>query len=262
MRKLKIALHLINTIIISTYFLIYLNIDFPNIGHDYRYFIPNLLDNYLHYKNNGLSIQWFTPSFGGGLPSFPTPQQIQFSLSALLTLLMSPWVATIVSTIIFALIGYFSIYYFITHSLSLNWQIGILGGLFFTFNGFFIERMAVGHLGFQTFPLIATLVVVLVAPTIPKTIAGLIFSLVITMLIHQAGIYLIVIFVLSVLITMPLVFLIKPELFSWKRIIYVLFLGGGLSLLMSASKLAAVLAFMGFFPRKFADYYATTGFIK
>jgi hypothetical protein len=261
-RKLEIAIHVINVILISIFFSAYLNIDYPYIGHDYKYFIPNLLDNYLHYKINGFSIQWYTPSFGGGLPSFPNPQQIQFSLSELLTLLMNPWSATIVATICFALIGYFSMYYFLSHSLSLRWQTGILSGLFFTLNGFYIERMAVGHLGYQTFPVIVILMVTLFAPIIPKAIAGLVFSLVIAMLIHQAGFFLIAVFGLSFLIVLPMIYLFNSTLFSWKRVFFVTLFGGGLALIMSASKLAAVFAFMSFFPRQIADYYPNINILK
>src|SRR5262245_35216013 len=57
-----------------------LNRTYPIIGHDYTYFISRTLDSYLHYRINGLSIQWYTPSFGGGLPSYANPQQMQFSL--------------------------------------------------------------------------------------------------------------------------------------------------------------------------------------
>jgi hypothetical protein len=46
--------------------------------------------------------------------------------------------------------------------------------------------------------------------------------------------------------------------FSWKRIVGIIGVGGGVALLMSASKLAAVYAFMRFFPREMADTYLTT----
>jgi len=261
-RKLEIAVHMFNVIFISAFLAIYLNWDYPKVGHDYREFIPNLLDTYLHYKINGLSIQWYTPSFGGGLPSYPNPQQIQFSLPELLTLLVNPWSATIIATIVFALVGYFAMHYFLSHSLSLHWQTGILGGLFFTLNGFYIERMSVGHLGFQTFPLLAILVIVLLDSSLPRGIAGLIFALVITIMIHQGGFILIVMFGLSLPIIFPLVYLYRSEVISWKHLISVAAVGGLVGLAMSASKVAAVFAFMRFFPRQITDYYPNTGILK
>ena len=44
--------------------------DYPLVGHDFSYFIPRLVDTDLYVRINGLAIQWYTPSFGGGLPAF------------------------------------------------------------------------------------------------------------------------------------------------------------------------------------------------
>ena len=63
---------------------------------------------------------------------------------------------------------------------------------------------------------------------------------------------------LSILIILPLVYIYKPALFSWKRILTVIALGGFVALVISASKLAAVFAFMRFFPRQIADEYPTS----
>jgi len=261
-RKLEIAVHIFNVIFISAFLVIYINWDYPRAGHDYSYFIPNLLDNYLHYTINGLAIQWYTPSFGGGMPSYPNPQQVQFSLPELLTLLVDPWGAALIATVAFALVGYFGMYYLLTHSLSLSWQAGILGGLFFTANGFFIERMSVGHLTFQTFPLLAVLVVVLMDLSLPRGLAGLILALMIALMIYQGSFFLIVTFALSLLMIIPLVYVYRSEVISWKHLGSVAALGGSVALVFSASKVAAVFAFMRLFPRLFADSYPATGLLK
>ena len=39
---------------------------YPKVGHDYGFFIPRMLDTYLHSKVNGLAIQWYTANFGAG----------------------------------------------------------------------------------------------------------------------------------------------------------------------------------------------------
>ncbi len=135
-RKLEIVIHALNVITIATFLVAYISRDYPEVGHDFRYFIPMMLDTYLHYRVNGLRIQWYTPSFGGGLPAYPNPQQIQFSLPQALTFLTTPWNATLISTVVFAMAGYFAMYYFLSHTLSLTRQASILGGLFFTLNGF------------------------------------------------------------------------------------------------------------------------------
>ena len=81
----------------------FLNLSYPIVGHDYSLAVPSLLDTYLHYHINGLSIQWYTPSFGGGLPVYPNPNNGQFSLLGVLPLLFSPWQSIIISSIIFVI---------------------------------------------------------------------------------------------------------------------------------------------------------------
>ena len=69
--------------------------DYPMIGHDFRYFIPRLLDTLLHVRINGWSIQWYTPTFGAGLPAYPNPQHLQYSIVQLMTLIVDPWIAVL-----------------------------------------------------------------------------------------------------------------------------------------------------------------------
>src|SRR5512133_3076938 len=87
----------LNAILISFFIAWYSNLLFPLVGQDFKYSVPRLIDTYLHYKINGLSIQWYTPSFGGGLPAYPNPQHIQFSLVQLLMAFLNPWTAILVS---------------------------------------------------------------------------------------------------------------------------------------------------------------------
>ena len=69
-----ILLIALNILIIGYLLIWYLNRTYPIIGHDYRLFMPYMLDSYLHQKINGLSIQWYTPSFAGGRPVYPSPE--------------------------------------------------------------------------------------------------------------------------------------------------------------------------------------------
>jgi hypothetical protein len=264
MKKIPWVLILVtfNLVAINLVVIWFLNLSYPMVGHDYGLTIPSMLDIYLHYHVNGLSIQWYTPSFGGGLPAFPDPNNGQFSLLALLPLLITPWQAVIISSIFYISIGGIASYYLFNRVLKLHWTSSILGMIFFSANGFMMQRIAVGHLGYQTFPVIALLVVTLIDPKIPRMIAGLIFSLLVAMVIHQSGYFLIVVFGLSLLIILPMIYLINSMLFSWKRILIVLSFGGIAALIYSASKLAAVFAFMRYFPRQIADSYPSVGYLQ
>ena len=68
----------INLGIVSGVIISFLNLLYPMVGHDYAFVIPQMLDSHLHFLINGLGIQWYTPSFGGGLPAFPNPNNVQF----------------------------------------------------------------------------------------------------------------------------------------------------------------------------------------
>jgi hypothetical protein len=81
---------------------------------------------------------------------------------------------------------------------------------------------------------------------------------VVALLIQQAGYFLIVVFGLSLLIIFPLLYIYRPAVVSWKRIAALIGLGGGLALVLCASKLSAVYSFMRFFPRQLADSYTTS----
>ena len=64
--KFEIVIHVAALLAITVLIITFLNLDYPFVGHDYSYLVPRLLDTDIHYKINGLSIQWYTPSFGGG----------------------------------------------------------------------------------------------------------------------------------------------------------------------------------------------------
>jgi hypothetical protein len=257
-----LILLIINLFIISLIITLFMNKTYPLVGHDYSLAIPGMLDAYLHARVNGIGIQWYTPTFGGGLPAFPNPNNSQFSLLGLLPWLVNPWQSVLISSMIYLVLGGILSFYLFYRVLKLHWTSSILGMVFFSTNGFIMQLFAVGHLGYQTFPLIPILVIILITPSIPKVISGLILSLVVALLIHQAGYFIIVVFGLTILITLPLVYIFKPALFSWRRIILIALFGGGLALAICVSKLAAVFAFMRFFPRQMADYYPATGFIQ
>ena len=260
--KWAITFLVINLTIICTVIICFLNKNYPLVGHDYSLVIPQMLDTYLHFSVNGLTIQWYTPSFGGGLPAFPDPNNSQFSFISISTLLFQPWQSIIISTIMIVILGGLGGYLFFRRILRLEWTSSVLGTIFFSANGFIIQRVAVGHLlGYQLFPILTVLPVLLLDTFIPESIAGLLFALFVAMLVHQSGFFVIVIFGISLLLMVPLIYIYRPKSISFKRIILIAVIGGGIGLLLSASKLAAVFAFMRFFPRQIADNYHT-GMLK
>src|SRR5512136_2652536 len=103
---------------------------YPMVGHDYSLFLPYMIDSYLHQKINGLTIQWYTPSFAGGRPVFPFPEDFQFSLPQFLLWLVNPWVANMASICIYMAIGFIAAYYLLTRCMGLRRPAGVLGAVF------------------------------------------------------------------------------------------------------------------------------------
>lgn len=247
----------INILVIIVFLVQYTNATYPLVGHDYRLFISRLLDSHLYYKVNGLGIEWYTPNFGGGLPAYPNPLQMQFSLPQLITWFVNPYSAVLVSTGIYLAIGFLVTYLFLFNVLKLQPLSAILGADFFLINGFLIERVVVGHVNFLTFPLIIIPVYALFNSKLPNWIAGVLISLTGAALVYSGGVYIAVIGLFSALMIIPLVYFLKPSLFSWRRILSVLIWAGILTALLCGSKLFATAAYMRFFPRTEHDQYRT-----
>jgi hypothetical protein len=228
------------------------------VGHDYTYAIPSFLDTALHYHLNGLSIQWFTPTFGGGLPAFPNPNNMQFSLPAFLSTVLPPWPAMMIFAVIYVTAGFLTCYYFFNHTLRLNWTASILGAIFFSANGFVITRIATGQIGYFAFTLLAAFLIILFEKKLSVKIATPLFGILAATYIHMAGYFVIIIFALSIIIVIPLLFLYKPDLFQRNRLALIIAAGSVIGITISMSKLVAVFSFMRFFPRLIEDNYSTS----
>ncbi len=252
-----------NILVIGLFIIWFLNRTYPMVGMDNRLFMPYMLDSYLFHKINGLTIQWYTPSFIAGRPVFPNPQDLQYSLPQFLLWLVNPWTAMLASIVVFITVGFVASYYFLKKLLGLGSFASILGAVFFIANGFFFEHMAAGHVTFQAFTLFPVIMIVVVHPRLPAWLGGLLLSFIAAILLFS-GVHDITFFVLTALIFLPLLYLTKPSLLNGKRLLALSIWGGILTLLLCGSKLWAVYSFMRFFPRLAQDNYTTnmwTGFV-
>jgi hypothetical protein len=257
-RLLIILLIIINLVAIVGFLIQYTNAVYPLVGHDYRLFIARLVDSDLYYRINGLGIEWYTPNFGGGLPAYPNPLQMQFSLPQFLTWFFNPYAAVLASAGIYIIIGFLFTYLFLCNVIGLQPLSAILGADFFLINGFFIERLAVGHVNFLTFPLIIIPVYAFFNSRLPGWIAGVLISLTGAALVYSGGVYIAVIGLFSTLMIVPLVYFLKPGLLSWRKMLSVLLWGGFLTAVLCGSKLFATASYMRFFPRTIHDEYSTS----
>lgn len=245
---------LIQILIVCGVYLLSLGQYYPQVGMDYKYFIPRLIDSHLHYVINGLSIQWYTPSFGGGLPSYPNPQQIQFSLPQAFTLFMDPWNASLAAICVFIALGNLGAYLLSKKRLGLTTEASLTVALFFTLNGFTLQHLGIGHLTFMGYLLLPLVILGLTAPT-NLWWNSLLVGWVMAVLLYGGGFYAIVYIIFACLLFLPLAGLFFPGAVQPKFYVRNATIGGIIALALSASKLYAVLSFLRSFPRAIADEY-------
>ena len=145
-------------IVLSFFFLTHQYIFFnfiPNnsglLGHDYEFFLPNFLFGKIWFENNFLSVPWFSPSFCCGTPFYPDPQTMFYSVQQIFYIIFEPILATKVLFVYFSLIAYLGMFFLLKKSFNYNFNISLLGATLFLFNGFFVYRFIVGHIGYINF---------------------------------------------------------------------------------------------------------------
>lgn len=234
-----------------------------NVGNDFSYFLPSLIDGYFWSQNNGaFSTQWFTPGFCGGLPAFANPQSINYSIPQWLTLFVSPLTAVYSTLLIFAVVGFIGCFLLLYKSFRLSFSIAILGGCLFAFNGFYSQHLLVGHLSFHAFmltPLLAYFLLKASGKNFDKTslpshaLNISIAAILLAYMIYSAA----VILMPAILICIIAIALIHHFMFNSARRFWPYFIAAGIvSSALSAAKLSAAFAFMSNFPR---EYYPLPG---
>lgn len=233
-----------------------LNRDYPFVGFDMSEYVPRFIDTDLHIRINGLVPQWYTPTFGSGLPAFANPQHYQYSLIQLLFLVVGPWNAVLWSTALASAVGFTAFYLFLVEELRLSTVASTLGAIGLIANGFYIQKMAGGQLGFQLFPMLGVFLLVLASRRFTMPVAGILLGLTAAAIVHAGGGLAAVLMAGSLLITIQVVHLLAPPAIDLRRATAIAAIGGGIAVALCASKLYAVQAFMRHFPRTVSDDYA------
>lgn len=232
--------------------LLLLHQEWPRVGFDHSYFQPRLLDVHLHYLADGISIQWWTPSFGGGLPAFPNPQHTQLMLPQLLLPLTDPWTATVLGILLPSSFCHLLIVKFTLDHLAWSPIASLVAAAVFSTNNFFLYHAFSGHLGFATFPLVAVLPFCFQGAA-PAGRALALFALTGTVIIFTGGYTVIIVYLLTALLLAIGLSLADATAFPCRRSLCVIAGGGVLMLTACAAKLCAVALFMQQFPR-IVDY--------
>lgn len=249
------------------FYLIFQNF-FPSngkMGADYSLFFPSMLDGVYWYKVNGLSeVPWFTPAFGGGLPKFPNPQSVYYSVEQVLCFITDPLTSIQITLFLFALLGFVGFYQLQKKIFLLSTSTSLLGATAFLFNGFFIHRMIMGHVTFHPFMLFPWLAYLLLrnAQKDSKTdkrrfISDIVFaSLILIYMIYSGAFHIIPPMLLAVLVCALLCNLLVNAAFSFKTFFLKLFFTLLVSFCVGAAYFNATSSYINLFPR---DLYPLPG---
>jgi len=230
---------------------------FPNInsylGHDYSFFMPNLIFGKIWFQKNLFSIPWFSPSFCCGVPFFADPQSGFYSFQQIIFILFSPVMALKLSFLFHSLISFFGFFFLVNKSFKLNIYLSLLAATLFLFNGFFNYRAIIGHLSFLSYAFIPLYSLVLIhsfekrEEKIKSFFYLLISSLLFANFIHSGASSLIVVISLSIIFILSLYIYINGNLKIVNKFTYSILIG----LIISSSKINASFAFINNFTREY-----------
>ena len=263
----KLILVLSGIVILLCYHLIFFRL-FPNrnglLGEDFSLFLPRLLDGYIWAKNNSaFSIPWFTPSFCGGEPAYPDPQNIYFTIPQAFTAYFNPLQSIYFAIVAMSAAGFTGTYFALRSVYKSSASSAMLGSTLFLFNGFFIYRMAMGAIVFHSIMLFPWIVYFAFKETKKDTSSFRIRdNLLNAIVIALIAAYWLYSGMVNILVPLALSFLVivlgrsingnlKPEFWKISIIAFALLLA------LVASKLNAEMAYLKIFDRSFYDLGGT-----
>ena len=238
----------------------YLNF-FPNenglLGHDFEYFMPNFIFGKIWFEKNFLNIPWFSPSFCCGIPFYPDPQTMFFSIQQIFYIIFEPVLATQVLFLYYSLISYLGMFFLLRKNFEFDSYSSLVGSTIFLFNGFITYRLIVGHIGYAGLAFVPLYCFFLLSSLKNEkknlSIVHLVLSsLTLASIIYSGASYTIVMIVISI-ISILLIFNLKFEKFfiTFRNFL----ISSSLAFLISISKISASFYFLKNFSRKLEPVY-------
>ena len=242
---------------------------FPNdygfLGHDYEYFIPQLLSGSVWFKNNFLSVPWFTPSFCCGSPFFADPQSMYYSITQLIFVIFNPITSIKIVFFIFSLISYLGMFLLASKVFRFNSYTSLLCASLFLFNGFFIYRAIAGHMAYLSYIFIPIYCFFLIKSHEKnskeiKNIYLVISSIIFANFFHSGASPIIIILLAGIIS----VLLFYSHLTNGVKVFFTFIASFVLGILISLSKISASLFFLKNFPRQYpsTEFNSLVSFIK
>ncbi len=233
----------------------------PHVGFDFCYFLPRLIDVYLHQRTEGLwTIQWWTPSFGAGLPAFFNPQHTQFMLAQWLLHWLGPWQAAVAQAALFNAFGCAMLVWICARRMGYGLGASLLAGATFATSGFMWEHTLAGHMSFNVFPVVAIVPEALHrGVSTLRAVAWL--ALGVAVMVYGAGYTVIITFGLTCLLLAGLLPWAWPECYRVSDVTRKLVFGAAAATATVAIKVSAALLFLSSFPRLVDSHYDGRGFL-
>jgi hypothetical protein len=225
---------------------------FPNsngrLGYDYGLFLPWMIAGHFWYTVNGPFVPpEFVPSFCGGIPFLFNPQSVYWSLPQALMTVLPPLASLAVSWITFGVLGALGMFLLLRRTFSVSCPAALAGASIFLLNGFYIDRMIVGHVTFHGVMLLPWIAFLLFARSggrrrLAPAARGIGAGLMLAYLFYSGGTNTI----LPMLLALAILALLLVHQGRWHRgIVWVTVLAFALFLALSAYKLVPALAFAG-----------------
>lgn len=229
--------------------------NYPLIGHDYHYIFPRMIAGWWHLAHEGLWPYRYAVHFCGGLPQYGNPHDLFYSLPQFLSFFLDLWTVVLVTQAAILIIGYAGWYRFGRDVLGLvpTWA-HVLAIVILT-NGFLLMHALVGHLSYQTMPLIGWILWFLLGrehlPLSSLLHRSAAFGLLVLIILHASGYFTLMLAMITYLMLVPFDLLLSeiPLRERLPELVRRLTLGGAFALLLSGSKLVAVWSVMRYLPR-------------
>jgi hypothetical protein len=228
------------------------------IGNDYAFSMPRLLDGYYWFRNNGILPQWYTAAFCGGLVAYADAQSMYYSIFQLLTIPFGPRHAVFWGVLLHAAAGGVGMTWMLRACFNTTRFAAALGGVLFIANGFFWARAMSGHVNWVQFTFVPLIAVLLLKASLggARYSGGVLAGLVIASFTYAGALTSLFPTLLAVALMLTIAFAARSDV-DIRQVLLNTAIAGCIALLVSASKLWAVMSFVRHFPR---NYYALPGF--
>jgi hypothetical protein len=234
---------------------------FPDLGHDFPFFVPALLEGKWHVLHQGFTPMYYAPHFCGGSAVYGNPNDIFYSLPQLLVFVTDPMTALLAWVVLAMIAGYVGWQFFGRDVMRMNGAWAHVLAATMTAHGFFAMHAAAGHVQMAGMPLIGWMLWLLLER---RTATGVrerrgtgwshtkraaVFALISGVIVYSAGYLTMIFFAMTALLLLPLLWIWPHAVPQRKELVARAAWCGCMAFLVALSKCVAVFELMRALPR-------------